>query len=265
MRKTCFVVGALLVVALATPTLSQDSATKNINDQSVGATAWFQSSAEAQALFYQAYNVARLMLDHDVTTMKTEKKRAVIVDIDETVLDNSPHQATMIARDSVFPAYWKEWVDAAKAEALPGAVEFLQYAASKGIEVFYVSGRTQKDELEPTKKNLAARGFPFSDNAHLLFRTDESSKEKRRQSIADKYHIVLLMGDNLNDFSNVFERKSVADRGAEVKRLKEEFGKRFIVLPNPFYGDWESALFKYQARLTPDQRNRLRKESLKGF
>ncbi|MEK7749261.1 MAG: 5'-nucleotidase, lipoprotein e(P4) family, partial [Bacteroidota bacterium] len=65
MRKTCFVVGALLVVALATPTLSQDSAIRNINEQSVSATAWFQSSAEAQALFYQAYNVARWMLDHD--------------------------------------------------------------------------------------------------------------------------------------------------------------------------------------------------------
>jgi len=73
----------------------------------------------------------------------------------------------------------------------------------------------------------------------LLLRTDEPSKEARRKRIAEKYEVILLCGDNLADFSDAFEQNTVSERNREVERLCAEFGRRFIVLPNPMYGDWE--------------------------
>jgi 5'-nucleotidase (lipoprotein e(P4) family) len=94
-----------------------------------------------------------------------------------------------------------------------------------------------------------------------VVRTTESGKEARRQSISQKYRIVLLLGDNLNDLSNVFERKSVADRLIEVDKMREMFGRKFIVLPNAMYGDWESAIYEYQ-RLTETQKAEKRAAAL---
>jgi 5'-nucleotidase (lipoprotein e(P4) family) len=72
---------------------------------------------------------------------------------------------------------------------------------------------------------------------------------------------VMLLGDNLDDFSDVFEHKSIADRFAETDRLRNEFGRRFIVLPNAMYGTWESAIYEYQ-RLTEAQKAQKRAAAL---
>jgi len=97
-----------------------------------------------------------------------------------------------------------------------------------------------------------------------LVRATESSKEARRQTISQKYRIVLLMGDNLNDLSNVFERKSVADRFAEVDKTHELYGRKFIVLPNAMYGDWESAIYEYQ-RLNESEKTQKRNDALISY
>ena len=114
-------------------------------------------------------------------------------------------------------------------------------------------------------KNLTARGFPQVTRDHVLLKENESSKEARRKSIAATHRIVVLMGDNLNDLAAVFERKSVAERSAEVEKLKNEFGNRFIVLPNPMYGDWESALYGYRRGLTDAEKDSARIASLQSF
>ena len=101
--------------------------------------------------------------------------------------------------------------------------------------------------------NLKSVGFPDVNAEDVMLRDKESTKEPRRQMISQKYRIAILMGDNLNDLSNVFERKSIADRFAEVDKTKAEFGSRFIVLPNAMYGDWENAIYEYQ-RLTEAQK-----------
>lgn len=131
------------------------------------------------------------------------------------------------------------------------------------MKVFYV---TNRDEIhrQATIDNLKQTGFPDASDETVLVRSTESGKEARRQKIMEKYRIVLLIGDNLNDLSNVFERKSVADRFAEVDKTREMFGRKFIVLPNAMYGDWESAIYEYK-RVSEAEKKRIRAAALQNF
>jgi 5'-nucleotidase (lipoprotein e(P4) family) len=233
-------------------------------EHNVMSVLWFQTAAEARALQFQAFEIARLRLDQDLTHVKTEKRRAVIVDIDETILNNSPYEGRAIRINRGYPYEWERWIDLAQAESIPGAVEFLTYAVSKGVDVFYVTNRKERDRTG-TLENLRKNGFPQVSEDHLLTRSEESSKERRRRRIAQTHHVVLLMGDNLADFSDSFDRRSVQQRNDEVDRLKSEFGNRFIVLPNPIYGDWEDAIYQYQPSISDSVKNFLRKLALRGF
>ncbi|PIO48229.1 MAG: 5'-nucleotidase, lipoprotein e(P4) family [[Chlorobium] sp. 445] len=220
--------------------------TSSLMTHAILATLWMQHSGEAMALCYQAYSLAKLRLDEILKAKAAPKSKpkAIVVDVDETVLDNSLHQGKLIKNDTTHPAYWDEWCSLALAKPVPGAAEFLNYAKSKNVEVFYITNRGE-NLREATLRNFRSAGFPYADSAHLLMRQDVPGKEARRQLVAQKFDIVLLCGDNLNDFSEVFERKSESERNDEVERLKSEFGKRFIVLPNPIYGDWENAIVGY--------------------
>lgn len=237
------------------------------NEYQEGAILWTQRSGERNALAYQAFALARMMLDRDlIVPLSNRIRRAVIVDIDETVMDNSRYQAMLLkTRQNYNAQNWTEWVNRAEATAIPGAVEFLRYAASRGVRVFYSSNR-KTIEKEATILNLKKLSFPDVSNETVLVQTDlhNSSKEDRRQSVSRKYRVVLLMGDNLNDFSNVFENsKTVAARLASVERNKNQFGARFIVLPNPMYGDWENAIYGYNFKLTEEQKAAKRRQALK--
>jgi 5'-nucleotidase (lipoprotein e(P4) family) len=234
-----------------------------------GAIVWTQTSGEARALSYQAFNLARMMLDRDLQMYRRSRmRRAIVVDADETVLDNSRYQATLLKnRQNYSSQSWTEWVKRVEAEAIPGAVEFLRYAASRNVRVFYITNRNL-EEKEATAANLKKLGFPDVSDQTLLVRTDAktSSKEARRQGVSAKFRIVLLMGDNLNDFAEIFQQsKTVADRRAAVELNKAEFGKRFIVLPNVMYGDWESAIYDYNFKLTDEEKAAKRKSQLKTY
>jgi 5'-nucleotidase (lipoprotein e(P4) family) len=234
-----------------------------------GAVLWTQTSGEARALAYQAFTLARMMLERDLQVNRRNRmRRAIVVDADETVLDNSRFQATLLKNRQNYDARtWTEWVNRVEAEAIPGAVEFLRYAAARGVRVFYITNRNLS-EKEATAANLKKLGFPDVSDETLLVRTDArtSSKEARRQSVSAKFRIVLLMGDNLNDFADVFQQsKTVADRLAAVERNKAQFGTRFIVLPNVMYGDWESALYDYNFKLSEEEKAAKRKSQLKTY
>ena len=237
------------------------------NEYQVSGVLYMQKAGEYRALCYQAFNLAKMSLDADEKNRKklskTERKkpRALVVDIDETILDNSPQQARLIKNRLPFnSADWYAWGELRKAKAIPGAVEFLNYAVSKGAKVFYVSNR-EEVQKQATMDNLKSVGFPDVNAADVLLRDKESTKEPRRLAIAQKYRIAILMGDNLNDLSNIFEKKSVADRFTEVDKTKTEFGSRYIVLPNAMYGDWESAIYEYQ-RLDDAQKAEKRANAL---
>ena len=235
------------------------------NEYQVAAILYQQKAAEYRALTIQAFNIAKMRLDADfekrnlklLPKSERNKTRAVVVDIDETVLDNSPAQAYSARNNLPFNQKdWYAWGEMRKARAIPGAVEFLNYANKKGVKVFYVSNRDEVQK-QATIDNLKAAGFPDATEETVMLRQKDSSKEARRSAISEKNRIVLLIGDNLDDLSNVFEKKSVADRFAEVDKLRELFGKKFIVLPNVMYGTWENAIYEYQ-RLTDAEKKEKR-------
>jgi 5'-nucleotidase (lipoprotein e(P4) family) len=235
------------------------------NEYQTGAVLWMQSSGERAALSYQAFTLGRMMLDRDLRTNHGKKRRAVVVDVDETIIDNSRYQAGLIKnRQNFNDQTWLEWINRAQATAIPGAVDFLKYASSRGVRVFYITNR-KAAEKEGTAANLQKLGFPNVNDETLLVRTDtqSSSKEPRRQSVSAKYRVVLLMGDNLNDFSDAFENaKTVNARMSVTDQNRARFGSTFIVLPNPMYGDWESAIYEYK-RLTEEEKAARRKAQLK--
>ncbi|HKS28799.1 MAG TPA: 5'-nucleotidase, lipoprotein e(P4) family [Pyrinomonadaceae bacterium] len=261
----------LLILSCSLMTAAQAPAPQPQADSEYqeGAILWTQSSGEAKALAYQAFALARMMLDRDLSMNRRGRvRRAVVVDADETVLDNSRYQATLVKNGQTYSSQsWTEWVNRAEASAIPGAVEFLRYAASRGVRVFYITNR-KLVERDATAANLKKLGFPDVTDQTLLVRTDpnSSSKEPRRLSVSSRYRIVLLIGDNLNDFAEVFENgKTVDARIAAVEQNKSQFGTRFIVLPNAMYGDWESAIYDYNPKLTEQEKAAKRKSQLKTY
>ena len=113
---------------------------------------------------------------------------------------------------------------------------------------------------EGAKKKLKALGLPFVDEKHLLFRVNTSDKQPRRDIVAKDYEIALLLGDNLNDFLSVFRKKPVAERSAEVDKIEDEWGRKFIVFPNPLYGDWEGAIYKGNWGASAAEKDKMRKD-----
>jgi 5'-nucleotidase (lipoprotein e(P4) family) len=239
--------------------------TKDLNEQSVLAINWVQTSAEYRAISYQTYNLARLNLDNFLATYAGSKPVAVIADVDETITDNSVYQAWLVGQDFGYSSKtWGPWIAANLAEAVPGAVEFFNYAKSKSVETFYVTN-IKMDFAEGAKKKLKALGLPFVDEKHLLFRINTSDKQPRRDIVAKDYEIALLLGDNLNDFLSVFRKKPVAERSAEVDKIKDEWGRKFIVFPNPQYGDWEGAIYKGNWGASAAEKDKMRKDHLERW
>lgn len=229
------------------------------------ATLWQQNAGEYRALCYQAYNMAALKLDYTLSVSRYAKPPCVILDIDETVLDNSPYTAWQIETGNAYSdSTWMLWTSKAMADTVPGVLGFTKFAKSKGVEVFYLSNRMVK-ETTPTLKNLVRFGFPDADEKHLLLKTETSNKEPRRQQIAETNAIVMLVGDNLNDFSEVFEKQSTAERNKIVDQQQRGWGTNYVILPNPMYGAWNSALFDYQRGQTPAQQDSIRHAKLRKF
>lgn len=260
-----FLLAGLILSSCAKDDNTAEENSKRAREHMVQSVLWFQTAAEARALQYQAFNLARIILDEDLKrSPKDARNRAIIVDVDETVLDNSRYEGRMIKENTSYPAQWDEWIDLARAEPIAGAIDFLTYADAKDVEIFYVTNRTVRDK-GGTLENLKHMGFPQAIESHLFLMTDGSSKEARRQTISEKHRIVLLMGDNLNDFAQVFEKLTLDYRTRVVDSLRLEFGKRFIVLPNPIYGDWEDALFNYSRDLSEREKRSRRLDVLKSF
>lgn len=235
----------------------------NHQEYLVGATLFTQHSGEFMALCYQAYEMAgeklRSKLDSQVV------KPAVILDLDETVLDNSPYTAWQIKTNNAYSdETWELWTDQANAEPIPGAVEFLQLADSLGVTLFYVSNRLRVNALHSTIENMRNLNIPQADEKHLYLKTTTSDKTARRDSIlAEGYTILLYIGDNLGDFSAYWDKKSNADRNEEVVKQEAKFGNDYIILPNAIYGTWEAASYNFDRSLTEQQADSARKAALK--
>lgn len=236
----------------------------NLQEQNTMSVLWFQRAGETKALYYQGYNIGKMRLNEALKKIDEKKslKPAVILDIDETIVDNSLLFAASV-HTGITPE-WGKWIEHAKAKALPGAVDFLKYADSLGVDIYYVSNR-EESKKEATIRNLKQIGAPQAVADHvLLLQPKEKSKEKRRQNVAATHQILLLFGDNLGDFKG-FDGLSTSERIKTTDRRKDEFGQKLIVFPNPMYGDWEEAVYNYDINKTNTEKDKLRKESLEKF
>ncbi len=259
------ILGTLLFVPFLLAGCTSSNNQPNLSHEHlVYATLWFQSSPEAEALFYQGFNIAKeRVVEYNKT--QGEKPNAVVVDLDETMIDNSAFQGKMIENgESYSPALWAEWTQLAKAKATPGAVEFTHFCESQGVEVIYLSNRLTS-ELESTMRNMDSLGFTFIKPQNFLLVDKSSAKQPRRDLVIEKFEIILLIGDNLNDFSVVFENRGEDWGISAVEANREEFGRRFIILPNPMYGEWEKSVYKHKNGLSEREKFKMRRESINAY
>jgi 5'-nucleotidase (lipoprotein e(P4) family) len=270
--KKQFILLTALVITLsactnkATKVLHQSTSRSVTSlDYGLNSVLWHQRSGEYRALCYQAFALAKLQMQEMIRQKPASSKPlAVITDIDESVLDNSPQQAHDLLHHQLYtPESWKAWTALARAKALPGAVEFFQFAHQNGVQVFYISNRNA-DELEATIQNLKQAGFPQADAQHVVMKGAFSDKEPRRLVVAEKHEIAMLVGDNLNDFDKSFYQQDAAKRSALVDANRQQFGTRFIILPNTIYGDWESAIWNARP-VSPNEADRLKHEALENY
>ena len=248
--------------AASLPALADDKADPAANAL-LYAAAWKQTAAEYRALYHQGYNIARDRVDAALAAQKPgDKPLAVFTDMDDTVLLPLPYWSRLIAGGGAFfdDAIWDEWVPQNDLVIAPGAKEFFEYCKEKGVEVFYVTSRDQgPNTYEYAMGNLKALGLPYADEAHLTVLTDSSNKEPRQQELAQTYTPVVYLGDNLNDFQRKYYLKGdVPGRIAAMEADREEFGRRFVLFPNPTDGHWMAAIFgESEPADTPEARARL--------
>lgn len=253
--------------------LPHDQATAQINQEpnvesyGIQGILWQQNSGEYEALCYQAFNVAQLYLEKELAQKSASgKPLAIITDIDETVLDNSPYQATQADKgESYSQETWAAWGDQEAAMAVPGALAFLKYAEKNHVEVFYISDRYESQN-ESTLQNLKNVNFPYADAEHLLLKRKGVDKEARREKVLKNYDVVIYMGDNLSDFSAIYDDQSTKKRNALTKQEKADFGTKFIVLPNPMYGAWmNEGIYEGKYDWTPTQKDSIIRTNLKKY
>jgi 5'-nucleotidase (lipoprotein e(P4) family) len=222
----------------------------------LNASLWMQSSAEYRAIALQTFAAARHglqnMLDNpfamgalEETANDIRQPPAIILDLDETVLDNGAFESRMIRSHQTYESKaWKTWTAEGAALAIPGAAEFLAYAKKLGVTPFYITNR-KLDEEPGTRKNLEQLGYPLDPQVDTLLMQGKngwttSDKSPRRAFVAASYRILLILGDDLNDFATASD-KTAAERTAIIDSVRSWWGENWFILPNAMYGSWERA------------------------
>jgi acid phosphatase len=261
----------------------ESAPTQSLADDNLNAVAWTQTAIEHDLILREVYRVAQEKLAAAVADRSwdalphgeraTDPKNlppAVILDVDETVLDNSPYQARLIRDGVEYDEFtWAQWCNRADARALPGAVAFTRYAAAHGVTVFYLSNRA-KDLDTVTLANLRNAGFPVAGQDSFLglgtfvkgCEQIGSEKGCRRRLIGARYRVLMQFGDQIGDFVDVLANTH-AGRAAAVEPYADWFGERWFVLPNPTYGSWEPALFNNDWTLPRSKRDAAKRGALR--
>ncbi len=275
--------------------VSDQSAEVNYEIADLNGTLWRQTAAEYEASTVQAYELATVMLGRGLVDPSWNAlpklgrpdgdKLAVIMDVDETVLNNSRFHAWLVQNGIPYTdGRWEEWCNDAAAVAISGAREFLEFAVSsegekKKVTVFYVTNRSINIE-EATVKNLGNVGFPLDAGQDTILTKYEdvgpqverrkdsnwrSAKGTRFKHVVDQgYRVILLIGDNLGDFVDV-GGKTVAERAAITEEHRDMWGTKWIVIPNPSYGSWEQTLYDFDFDLSPQAKQERKLNVLKTW
>lgn len=248
----------------------------------LNAVAWVQTSVEYKALSKQSYRAAADHLDaalkekHWDALVPDERgnaatglKPAVVMDVDETVLDNSPYQARLIRDGKEYDEVsWDQWVAEKKAKPVPGVVDFAKAANAKGVTVLYISNRAVHLK-EATLANLRAVGLPVADDSVFLglgtvvegCEQNGSEKNCRRRLAGQKYRVLMQFGDQIGDFVQV-EVNTPEGRQKLYDEYEDWFGERWWMLPNPTYGSWEPALFNNDWAQPAEARSQAKRAAL---
>lgn len=248
-----------LLAAISVSTVSlvyangiENSVTGDIRKETYVNGVIYQESAEVKALQKQAYTLATMQLDRITAEKKDSiKPLAIISDIDQTIMDDTNYQAErLLSSEKWDNGPWDGYYKAIATEAnvaLPGAVEFFNYAKSKGISIFYITNRDH-DTVDLTVAELEHAGLPFADPNHVLVMDESgsSNKDSRRESILKNYDVIMYLGDNIGDFTSDFKREYGAIKRTEMATAPEyidNWGTIWIILPNSTYGDYVGAVW----------------------
>ena len=269
----------LLNSLITTEIIFADNAKKDISDlkeQNIMSVLYQQTAAERLAGSLQTFRSAKQALDNALADSSwsalpgqdvQDKRPAIIVDVDETVLDNTAYEARMILDGTKYPEGWVNWGKEAVATEVPGAKDFLNYADSKGVTIFYVTNRVIELK-ESTKKNLTKLDIPWDQGIDTVLMRGEnnwdSNKGPRRELIGEKYRVLLMVGDNLGDFVDAKDNNLSPKQRKEIVRAYSDYwGVKWFMIQNIAYGDWEGALYNFDYSLSPDEVNNARLENLK--
>ena len=250
----CQSLGSASTATPASPGGDAPPAPRNTHEQ-LQAVLWMQTSGEYWANALSVYASARQAIDRGLKdrrwTAAVEQEGsfgrlppAVILDLDETVLDNSRFQGRMIREQKSYDSdEWKVWVDARAAAEIPGAVGFIDYARSKKVSVFFVTNRTDTQE-QATIENLARMTVTATPDTILSSGENgwTSDKTVRRAFLAKQHRILALVGDDLNDFVSLADQ-TPAQRIETVRKNTSRWGAQWFILPNPIYGGWDRSLY----------------------
>jgi acid phosphatase len=253
--------------------------------ENLNAVLWQQGSAEYQAILRGVYRLAAEQLDRALqdsrwTAIPEQAGRpdlpllppAVILDVDETVLDNSPEEAQRVLDRAPYdPARFPSWAGRSLDAFVPGAGEFLRYARGQKVEVFLVTNRSV-DLKSATITNLRRLGLEFAENHVLCLGESQWTRDKsaRRLKVAADYRVLLLVGDDLGDFVSVttpgqngtLQLLPPSDRQGLIDRYSGYWENRWFILPNPMYGSWEQSL--YPPTLPDAQALQAKRDALRG-
>jgi acid phosphatase len=274
--------GILCIAIVGTMAMGNAAwAEEPVPDDLLLATLWNQRSVEYKGNALTVYALARIRLDEALadkswTAAPIEQKGdfanlppAIILDVDETVLDNSPYEVWMMKANQTFSTKtWNQFCAAQISKAIPGAVEFTKYADSKGVKVFYISNRgieTKKD----TRENMEKLGFPMGSNVDTFMMQNEkpdwgSQKGTRRTVIAKDYRILLNFGDNLGDFDDRY-RSSEAERLKVFEEDKAHWGRDWLVIANPTYGSFDTAPFGHDFKKSREDQRKAKWDVLESW
>jgi 5'-nucleotidase (lipoprotein e(P4) family) len=199
---------------------------------------WYMNSAESRAIALQTYRAA--------TERVTELSRglqpgtwAVILDADETALDNSEQRRRDALSGTAFSDSARHvWVRQRAAKAVSGAVQFTQAVHQLGGRVAYVTNRDDF-ECDDTRANLMSVGLVTD---IVLCRVNHASDKNPRFEAIQRgapetggapLQVLVWVGDNILDFPRLSQGARTQPNGFEL------FGDRYFLLPNPLYGSWE--------------------------
>lgn len=220
---------------------AEDAVVAQLSQHQVNATLWYSESLENTYLYMSLYDRAAQIVGEKLH-MDRKRASAVVLDLDETVLNNAPYQKERISKGLEYTQQsWDDWVRREAAEALPGALEFTQFCMRNEVAVFYISNRSE-ETLPETLSNLQKLGFPNAEPSYVMLKTNTSNKDIRRKKVSTEYDVLVYLGDQLSDFSSIFEDAEQPISEQKLTGMFDSMKRQFVLFPNPMYGRWEKEL-----------------------